>query len=428
MENYNKLDVAAKLFPTVSNKGNTSVFRVCVVLNEEIDPLSLQLAVNMIYERFKFLFLRLRRGFFWHYLDTNYMYFKIEEDKTSPCENILSYESKGHIIKVLYYKNRVSVEAFHSIADATGILEFLKSLVYYYIGIKHGEIDSEGKVLLFNQTDKIDEDSFRKYFDNFKIDGKRKPKKEKNSFIIKGEKYKKRGHSVVSATMSVKALKSSCKACNCSITAFFIANMISAIYTQKQKGNKSNKPIVIAVPVNLRRLFFSKTIKNFFGVVNVGFEMKESTTFEELLDSVSKQLVTLTGQDELEYLTGENVNLGKNLLLMYTPLFLKNVVVPVGFNLLAESKKTTAISNIGQIEFPSGVKPYIKHTEVLLYPTTKSPLNCGVCSHEDTLSISFTKNITDISIIREFFITLAQRTGIDIALYSNNWGQEDEKV
>ncbi len=428
MENYNKLDVAAKLFPTVSNKGNTSVFRVCVILNEEIDPLTLQLAVNMIYERFSFLFLRLRRGFFWHYLDTNYMHFRIEEDRNSPCENILSYESKGHIIKVLYYKNRISVEAFHSIADASGILEFLKALVYYYICIKHGQINSEGKVLLFDQTDKIDEDSFKKYFDNFKVDTKRKQKKDVNSFIIKGEKYKKRGHSVVTATMSVSKLKESCKKKNCSITALLIAIMINAIYEQKQKSTNSHKPIVIAVPVNLRRIFTSRTLKNFFGVINVGFTMSETVTFDTLLNSVKEQLTSLTEQEELEHLTGGNVSLGKNLLLMYTPLFLKNIVVPVGFNLLAESKKTTAISNIGPIDFPSGMKPFIKHTELLLYPTTKSPLNCGVCSYEDTLTISFTRNIKDNSIIRQLFTHLSQIANIDISVYSNNWGEEDEKM
>ncbi len=432
MKNHNQLDSVAKLFPAVTSKSNSSVFRLSVVLKEEVNPHTLQLAVNMIYERYSLYFLRLRRGFFWNYFDTNFVHFEVEEEHQSPCISILSHENRGYIIKVLYYKNRISVEAYHAITDGSGIIEFIKSLLYYYLSITHGALDHQGKVLLFNETEKNDEDSFKKYFNNIKShEGKRrkatkKTKNSPNSFRIEGKKFKHRGHSVVTGVLPLSEFKNYCKTNNCSITAFIITNLIFAIYNEKQKGTNSQKPIVIAVPVNLRKLFPSSTLKNFFNVVNVGYTMTEEVDFKTLLQSITSQLQLTNDSDFLEEASKKRLKLSKNPVSRHTPLVVKNVVVPIGFKFMGELKKTMTISNIGSYNFPDEMKPYIEQTEVFLYPTAKSPINCSACSFEDNLSISFTRSISDASIIREFFTSLVKATGIDINMYSNQWGDKYE--
>ncbi len=425
MQDHNKLDIAAKLFPSVSNNGNSSVFRVSVVLKEEVDERILQLSVNMIYERFSLFFLRLRKGFFWNYFDTNHIHFKVEEERHSPCENIVSYENKGYIIKVLYYKNRISVEAFHSITDGSGVIEFVKSLVYYYISIKHGQIDSENKVLLFDEKEKNDEDSFLKHFS--KTPKGKKYKKEKISFRIKGKKYLRKGHSVITGVISTTKIRECSKKYGCTITALLSSVLITSIYEKLQKNSRSKRPIIISIPVNLRKVFDSKTLKNFFGVVNIEYKMGENTKFEEIVKSVSEQLKLSSNQEYLEKISAKNVKMSSNTFSSYTPLIFKNMIVPVGFNLMGELTKSITISNIGRIDFPSGVKPYIEHSEILLYPTKKSPINCSVCSFEDKLSISFIKSIRECEMIRDFFISLMKKTGSEVEIYSNEWGENFEK-
>ncbi len=428
MENHNKLDIAAKLFPSVTNKGNSSVFRVSVILKEEVDAHALQLAVNMIYERFSLFFLRLKKGFFWNYFDTNYVHFTVEKELLSPCDNILTFENKGYIIKVLYYKNRISVEAFHSITDGSGVLEFIKSLVYYYHCVKHGEIDSQGKVLLFNEAKKNDEDSFLEHFSRSQRRKKKTIRRERNSFRIKGKKYAQGGNSVVTATISVNELKKYCKEKKCTITALLIANMITSIYREKQKGTKNKKEIVIAIPVNLRKIFSSQSLKNFFGVINVGYRMDDSVIFESLIQSVHEQLQFAGDQDYLGKASEKNVKISNNFFSRHMPLIFKNLLMPIGFNLMGEIKKTITISNIGKIDLPDGVKPFIEHAELLLYPTKMSPINCGVCSFEDTLSISFTRSIIDSAILKRFITSLMEKTGANITVYSNQWGEKYEKM
>ncbi len=428
MEDYNKLDITAKLFPSVTSKNNSSVFRVSVVLNEEIDPDTLQLAVNMIYERFSLFFLRLRRGVFWNYFDRNHIYFKVEEDLNSPCDNIIKFENKGYIIKVLYYKNRVSVEAFHSITDGNGILEYIKSLIYYYICIKHGNIDPQGKVLLFDEKDKNDEDSFLRHYSRKTYNRRKTITREGFSFRLKGKQYKHSGHSVVTGVISVARLKECSKEYNCTITAFLIAYLIKAIYNEKQSKTGNKKPIVIAVPVNLRKIFASKTLKNFFGIVNISYKMSPDTKIENLLASVTDQLKLSSNQDYLEDMFVKNIKRSNNVLAMNTPLIIKNIFIPLGFRFIGELRKTITLTNLGKVDFPDGIKQYVECAEVLLYPTQKSPINCGVCSFEDKLCFSFTRSITDASIARAFFTSLTLALGQNVAVYSNNWGEVNEKV
>lgn len=428
MKDYNKLDTAAKLFPSVSNNKNSSVFRISLLLTEEIDPHTLQLAVNIIYERYSLFFLRLRRGVFWHYFDTNYTHFTVEEEHATPCQSIIATETQGHIIKVLYYNHRISVEAFHAVTDGSGVIEFLKSLTYYYLCIRHGMIDPQGKVLLFNETEKNDENSFAKHFGDFKQEKQPRCKKLVNSFRIKGKRFSKDGHSVITGVLSVRTLKNYCKSHHCTITTLLIAQMIQSIYLENQRHTHSQKPIVIAVPVNLRKLFDSQTLKNFFGVVHIQYEMTADTNFDLLLQSVTDQLHQATRHDHLQSISKHNVKLSNNIICRHTPLIVKNMVMPIGFNLMGELKKTTSVSNVGCIDLPEGMLPYVEHAEVLCYPTTNTPLTCTVCSLEDKLSITFTRSIREVAIIRSFFTSLSSRINADLAIYSNMWGDQHEQM
>ncbi len=429
MENHNKLDVAAKIFPAVTNKNNSSVFRVSVILKEEIDPHCLQLAVNMIHQRFFIFFMRLRKGVFWNHFDKNYFYFKVSQDLKSPCQNILSYDNDGYIIRVLYYKNRISVEAFHSITDGSGVFEFLKSLIYYYICIKHHEVDSQDKVILFDERTINDFDSYAEHFSNLsRKSPTTKIQKGKIAFRLKGKRFKHGGICVVSGVTSVSSIKKHCKEQNCTITAFLIANMIATIYECKQRHINDKKPIVIAVPVNLRALFPSNTLKNFFGVVNIGHEVNELTEYSEIIKSVTEQLKSSLDPTNLSNASAKNVRLSKNVFSAHTPLILKDMVLPIGFNIAGEYKKTISISNVGKFDVPDDIKPYIEHIEVMLYPTPKSPINCGVCSFEDKLVISFSRAITDVEVVKKFFVNISKKFGSEVAVYSNDWGEDYEKM
>ncbi len=427
MKSYNKLDSAAKLYPSVTNKNNTSVFRISVVLNENIDANLLQIAVNMIFERFKLYFMRLKSGVFWNYFDYNTLHFTIEKESECPCNSILAADNKGYILKVLYYNNRISVEAFHSITDGSGVLEFTKSLVYYYLTIKHGAMPHENKVLLYDEKVKSNyEDSFLKYFKRFTKEDKQFIKKKLNAFKMDGKKYKRKGNSVVVGLVSVNALKDYCKLKNCTITAFLSALLIKSIYDVKQKHSSDNKPIVIALPVNLRKTFKSDSLKNFFGLTHLSYTMSDSTNLDDIIIDLSAQLIENTSEESLGAISKASVRRSLNIFSKNTPLVLKNIFLPYFFSALGEKKKTVPISNMGNVLMPQETYKYISHFEFILYPTKLTHISIGACSFNDKLALAFTRSIIDADLIRYFFMQLKQITNTDISVYSNMWGENDE--
>ena len=63
-----KLDLSAIVYPTLQRKDFSSVYRLSVVLKENIDPIALQQALDMTLPRFPTYKVAIRKGLFWRYL------------------------------------------------------------------------------------------------------------------------------------------------------------------------------------------------------------------------------------------------------------------------------------------------------------------------------------------------------------------------
>ena len=66
-----KLDLSAIVYPTLQRRDFSSVYRLSVVLKEEIKPDVLQKALDMTLPRFPTYKAAIRKGLFWRYLEPN---------------------------------------------------------------------------------------------------------------------------------------------------------------------------------------------------------------------------------------------------------------------------------------------------------------------------------------------------------------------
>ena len=428
MSRWYKLDNAAKLFPTVTSASYSSVFRVSAALNEAVDGEILQKAAENIFDRFPMMFLRLRKGVFWNYFDTNRDKFTVQEETDCPCAEINPYENNGYLLKIIYYGNRVSVEMFHSLTDGGGAVEFLKSLLFEYFRFLGDDLDSEGKVLLADEgvSPAELEDSFSRFYAPEHRD-KREAVKPSRSFRIKGATFEAHGNNVTTGIVSARELIKRAKAKNATVTAYLAVLLIHSIYTEQQKYTTSQAPIVVAVPVNLRKVFPSSTLRNFFAVANVGVTVaaESSMKLDDVIVETSRQLKARTDKQALQAFITDNVSLEKKLYSRFVPLFIKKILMMIGSDIMGESLKTISLSNLGSISVPTGFLSRVSHMEMNLYPTPKSPINCAVCSLGDKLAISFSRTIIESDIIRRFFGGLAEN-GLEVEIYSNDWGREHD--
>ena len=97
-----RLDNAALIFPAVMRKNWNNVFRVSVTLRDPVDPELLSRAAADLLPRFPTVFVRLRTGFFWYYLETVSKAPKAEEDYAWPLTPMTRRKLKKCCIRILY--------------------------------------------------------------------------------------------------------------------------------------------------------------------------------------------------------------------------------------------------------------------------------------------------------------------------------------
>ena len=64
---WRRLDNSAKIFPLSTGKKYSTVFRLSVLLKENIKPDILQEALNETLEKYPPFKVKIKKGFFWHY-------------------------------------------------------------------------------------------------------------------------------------------------------------------------------------------------------------------------------------------------------------------------------------------------------------------------------------------------------------------------
>lgn len=117
---WRRLDNTAKLFAAVSGEDLSSVFRISAVLKEKVDPELLQRALVRTLPEFENFRVKLRKGFFWYYFETNNRNPGVEEEQSAPCRFIDPHRGARFPFRVSYYGCRINFEVFHGLTDGLG--------------------------------------------------------------------------------------------------------------------------------------------------------------------------------------------------------------------------------------------------------------------------------------------------------------------
>ena len=110
---WRRLDNTAKLFAAVSGEDLSSVFRIAAVLKEPVEPELLHKALLLTLPEFENFRVKLRKGFFWYYFETNNRDPVVEEEQSAPCRFIDPHRGGRFPFRVSYYGCRINFEVFH---------------------------------------------------------------------------------------------------------------------------------------------------------------------------------------------------------------------------------------------------------------------------------------------------------------------------
>ena len=404
-----KLDNAAKIFPPTCTKRDTKVFRFVCELKEPIDKNILQHALDKTVDAFPLYNSVLKKGIFWYYLEESNLKPEVTEENVPVCAPL--YDSYNHklLFRVSYYKMRINFEVFHSLADGTGAIQFLRTMVYYYLEERYSIklMTSEDYIAISQKNS----DAFNKYYDKTELIKKPAYKK---AYIIRGEKHPEYNIGIIEGIMSSKAILDLSHKYEATFSEFLIANLICSIYDNMTK-REQKRPININVPVNLRQFFPSQTTRNFFCVIHVEYKAEnDNCKFEDVIKQVKLDFKDQLTKENIQGIINKFSVLENNLFLRAIPLFIKIPVLRFS-SYLADCKNTSAFSNLGRISIHEDAIKYINMFDVFL--STKRPQICS-CTFQDKLAVSISSPLTNTGIEQSFFCRLADM-GVEIQIISN---------
>ena len=399
---WRSLDNAAKLFSAASSPKDTRVFRFYCELKEEVKEEILQEALNQTIQKYPVFLSVMRKGLFWHYLEKSELRPVVREEYKEPCSSLYVRDKKTLLFEVTYYKKRINFEVFHALTDGTGATEFLRELVKNYLYLIHEE-DLE-PVELSNQYLTVkdqEDDSFSRYYDP---DFPRKKKKKIRAVQIKkgGKGYEEL--QINEASMSVKELLGIAREKKVSMSVLLTAAFICAIHEEMSRMQEK-KPVILMVPVNLRKIFPSDSMLNFFGYIEPGYQFgggKDS--FEDVLEAVKLYFQENLSKEHMAGRMNELIAIEKHKILKWAPLELKNRCIRAGAK-MAEQEVTAVLSNMSVVKMPEDYAQYIEKFGV--YTSTNRTELC-ICSFQDTLSLGFTSRYDSANIQRNFYRILKE--------------------
>ena len=409
---WHKLDNSANIFPLISHKTFSNVFRIAAQLNEDVDPERLQVALDHTLPEFGNFNFTIRKGIFWYYFEPSNAYLQIQEEALRPCSHIEKRSRQQHLIRVVYYKKKIGVELFHAISDGTGAINFLKALILNYLKLSAGETLPEPQPRIKVNTEL--EDSYRKHYKK----GEGEVEKVKKAYRIKGKTLPVTTIGVIHGYVHLPKLIQHVKSKGVTLTEYLTAVYAWSIHSEALTKKHYKKPVHVSVPVNLRRFFESTTNMNFFGHITIEVpKQTDDLTFDDLLTEVRRQFKDQITQEKMLRYISKNVALRNNPIIRGLPLFIKNIFVRLIYMDSIKSN-TSTLTNIGKVELPEPYASEVANFELLVNTSTLDPIKCGLVAYGENLVVTITSILEDTTIQRHFFRKLAE-DGAEVVLESN---------
>lgn len=279
-----RLDNAAKIFPAIRSTELTAVIRISVELTERVKARQFMEAIRAIGNRFPYYSVKLKPGFFWYYLEFDDVPVNVGVDSGIPCREFRKDEV---MFRILVRKNRISVEFSHILTDGTGAFEFLKTLLISYF--QNFGVNFPSQIHYLRPGEKASEeefeDAYNRYFTNKTFPVIRVPEAFHIPFALKP----KPRFSVLLGIIPVDDIVKKAKEFEVSLTEYLTAVYLYAlqdVYKNLPERTKQKCPgkVRIEVPVNLRKMFPSKTMRNFSLYVMPEIDLRLGDySFEEIV-------------------------------------------------------------------------------------------------------------------------------------------------
>lgn len=382
------LDDAAKIYPIALKSNFMATFRLSAILRDDVVPQLLQLALNFTVKRFPHFATTLKKGFFWHYLNARKRHYRVTPEDRVPCTPIRLAASGEPAFRVVYFKNRISVEFFHVLCDGYGGMQFLKSLVVNYLRLRYQLEDDEAWDYT-NQSPVAaeSENAFEKYRKRVSAAGFL----DKIAVQMNGKPVN-HPYRLIHFKMDTQSLKEAAHRHNATVTAYLLALMFIA---QKAATDVQSGEMAIQVPLNMRKYYPSPTLSNFSMYMIIRENIDNINGLDSLVSDIARQMKekgTVQNMDRMVASASRFVHM-----LRFIPLSLKTAVARQVYGFLGDKVFSNTLSNLGHVDLPEQYSTYIESMDFVLGTGITNRACCSLVSFGNTSTFSITQYTTDPS-------------------------------
>lgn len=432
-DTWYKLDLSAIVYPTLQRRDFSSVYRLSVVLKEPVDPEILQKAVDLAMPRFPTYKTAIHKGLFWRYLEPNNRPGPfVQKDIRNFCMPMPFKAGNGYLLRIYYYGCRISLEAHHCLGDGSGGMCVLQTITAVYLRLLGHKISNGYFVMDIDQPPHPEEleDAYMRYA-NASVSPARPGSK---TYRVRGTREPFYTFNVIDGIMSVREVASVASSYHATITEYLNAVLLYSLLEKQfseQAPHKragfaaagSLRPVRIAMPVNLRRFFPSRTLRNFITMVYPVIDPRLGDySFEDIVLQVHNYMQYYINEKFLRGDITTNANTQRNPFIRVVPLFIKDFVVRQFYTRVQDKNSSAGLTNMGAMKVPDDMKPYLSRFDIYMGQPFSSRTNCAIISFEDTLTINFASSIMESDVERYFFQKLV-KDGIHVTIESNRRDQ-----
>lgn len=419
-QQWMRLDNAAKIYPAALRKKWSNVFRLSATLSEPVDRDVLRAALDVTLRRFPSIGVRLRKGIFWFYLERVPEVPEITEEQSYPLVHMSYASIRECAFRVVVYKNRIAVELFHALTDGTGGMIFLKTLLAEYLSRKYGISvpNTDGVLCRMDEPSPEElEDSFIKNAGTVSAG-----RKEATAYRLTGTTEPDGFVHLTTFMLDAAEVKEKAHKHSATVTEFLTAAMMQAILrlqAEKVPHRSRRKPVKVLVPVNLRSLFPSKTLRNFALFITPELDPKLGDySFDEICKAVHHRMGIDNTAKQMSMKIAANVNSEKSPILKVMPLFVKNAAMKAVFDAVGERKSCLCMSNLGNVRLPEVMRQYVTRMDFIIGVPSCSAYNCALLSYGGTTYINLVRSIEEPELEMHFYKVLRE-LGIHVKVESN---------
>lgn len=404
------LDSAAKVYPLSMTRTRMSVYRVSVYLKEPVVPCVLQVALLSTVKRFPLFATTVKRGFFWHYMDAARRRFAVSQENALPCSRLDVSRRRSPNFRVVYYGNRISMEAFHILTDGIGAMTFLKTLTREYLRLLGHDVPYDRDIFRVDEPPKTEE-----LRDDFSLGDRVKSPKgffDKPALHMGGRTTHTQPAGVLHFVMSARQLLSAARDRDTTVTALVLsAIFLGARATVKRPGEKG--VFHIQVPVDMRRYYPSRSLRNFSMYCIVRIPYTQVTDLDTLLPMVAAQLKEGASKESLDRMMALTRGLTGHWVMRLTPLRLKCLFIKPVYWLCGGRVLTTVFSNLGMIK--NDFKGHVDKFDCMMGPSKYHKAGCAMISYGDHAVFTIIKSTKDTAFEKKVHEVLTG-AGITIAV------------